>query len=113
MDRIKSEKAREYIFEDTTSDKEFQNMYDLIPVHDAVKAISIAEQDAEARCRERAALAFRHTCFHRSSSGWCSISYSPTDEDVYHYDNGKSCNDYCSECGELDKFLKLYDNERD
>ena len=46
---MKSENAREYLFEDTTDEREFQRMDDLIPIHDALKAVELAESELSAR----------------------------------------------------------------
>lgn len=55
---MKSEKAKEYLFENTTTENEFQTMNALIPIHDCVKAVELAEQEAEERMREKAKRAF-------------------------------------------------------
>lgn len=51
---IKSKEAKEYLFEDTTCNKEFREMADLIPIHDAVKAIELDESElySEEECIE-------------------------------------------------------------
>lgn len=48
MIKIKSQQALEYLH-GTSNEKEFLNMADLLPLCDAIKAVIIAEQEAEER----------------------------------------------------------------
>lgn len=59
---MKSKDAEKYLFEETTDEKEFQSMTDLIPIHDAVKAVEIAE--SELYTEEQVVEVFKITCEH-------------------------------------------------
>lgn len=48
---MKSEKAFEYLH-GTTDEKEFLDMEDLLPLHDAIKAVEIAEAEMRDRAIE-------------------------------------------------------------
>lgn len=82
---MKSKRADEYLFDDGY-EEEFRSMDTLIPVHDAVKAVELAEEDA----RERAVKAYCATQTHTHG-----------------------CPDYpCGyECVGQIEFLKAYDDE--
>lgn len=109
MSTIKSEKAKEYLNNQliTIGDPcaEIKGVFQ----RRAEKAISIAEQDAEVRDRDKAVRVFKSICFHRDKD-WCSISPTPIAE-TNEYDCGNSCDNYCDYCGVLENFLKAYDNE--
>lgn len=91
MIKIKSQQALEYLH-GTSNEKEFLNMADLLPLCDAIKAVIIAEQEAEERhtkqlqeLRDRAVESFKSSC-------WCE-------------EKGR-CREECINCDSYKKFTQ-------
>lgn len=79
MSKIKSQQALEYLH-GTSNEKEFLNMADLLPLWDAIKAVIIAEQEAEERhanqlqeLKDRAERAFYYSCNACDGDGGCRL----------------------------------------
>lgn len=75
---MKSENAFEYLHS-TSDEKEFLEMTDLLPLHDAIKAVEIAEADRDAKAAE----AHRTSCESFYQGGCCGPHEPCTGECSY------------------------------